>query len=254
MSGLSLWRVEILRITRTRRLLVLSALYTFLGASGPLMARYAREIFSRLSGSSTVTITVAAPRPADGILGYYKSAMQLGLIACVVVTALAVCLDSHSALSVFYRTRSRVSRLLAPRLALTLLATGAVYSLGFLFAWYETYTLIGPPDTVATTQTWGLGLCYTAFAVVLTFMASAFFRTTLGTVGTTIAVVILLPTLGGVRSISAYLPSRLTTLPTEIYLESSHRSAVPVLLVIVAVTFIGGTVALRLIGRRRVAR
>ncbi|MGY5011933.1 hypothetical protein ACWCY6_28250 [Streptomyces sp. 900105755] len=254
MNSLPPWRIELLRIARTRRLLVLGALYLFLGASGPLLARYSREIFSRLSGSSTVTITVAAPRPADGILGFYKSAMQMGLIACVVITGLAVCIDSRAALSVFYRTRSRAPRLLAPRLTVTLVTTAVAYSIGFMFAWYETYALIGAPAVATTVQSWALGLCYTAFAVMLTFIVSAFFRTTLGVVGTTIVLIILMPIIGGIKTLAPYLPSLLVTLPTDLYQEPTHRSPTSALLVTLAVSIVGGAVALRLIARRRVAR
>ncbi|MDX6352961.1 MAG: type transport system permease protein [Streptomyces sp.] len=254
MKPLSPWRVELLRINRTRRLLVLAALQIFLGATGPLVARYAQQIFSRVSGSSAVTITVAAPRPADGILGYYKSAMQVGLVACAVVTALAVCMDSRPALSVFYRTRSNTSRLMAPRLALTLLAACGTYTLGFLFAWYETLVLIGAPAVVPTVETWSLGLGYTAFAVVLTFIVSGFSTSSLASVGTTVAVMILLPVLGGVRVLSDWVPSRLTTLPPDIYHGVSHPSPVPPVLVTVAIAVAGGALALRRVSRRRVSR
>ncbi|WP_406299703.1 hypothetical protein OG948_31480 [Embleya sp. NBC_00888] len=254
MNGLSPWRVEVLRITRTRRLLALAFLYLFLGASGPLTARYARAIFARLSDGSTVTVTVADPVPADGILGFQRSAMQLGLVACVVVTALAVCLDARPPLSVFYRTRAPVSRVLVPRLAITLLTTGATYSLGFLFAWYETWALLGAPDPSATVRTWGLGLAYTSFGVILAFIASARFGSALGTAGATIAAVLLMPVLGGVRALSHWVPSRLTTLPSDLYGKPAPDSALPALAVAATVAAIGVPLALRLTARRRGVR
>jgi ABC-2 type transport system permease protein len=249
---LSPWRVEVLRIARTRRLTVLAFLYLFLGGTGPLMARFAKELFSHLSGDSTVTIIVADPRPADGILSYYKSAMQVGLIAAVVITALAVCFDARPTLSVYYRTRSSVRTHLVPRLVVTLLAVCAAYTLGFLFAWYETAALIGAPPAARTVQVWALGLCFTAFAVTLTFALSAVFRGTLATVGTTIAVVLVLPILDGVRGVSGYLPSRLTTIPTALYHGSPHQSPAAAVLVSVAVAGVGAAVALATIGRRKV--
>jgi ABC-2 type transport system permease protein len=249
MNTLSTWRVELLRLVRTRRLLVLGCLYVFLGATGPLLARYAQQIFSRVS-SSTVKITVAKPTPADGMLGFYKSATQLGLIACIVITALGVCVDARPALSVYYRTRAPVGRLLPPRLVASAAAAGAAYTLGLLFAWYETAALIGAPPVGPTLGTWALGLAYTLFAVALTFIVSGLLRGTLAVVGTAIGIVIVLPIAGGVPALSRWVPSRLTTLPTDLY-QHSGAPMVAALAVTGAIVVLGVPAALRLLDRRQ---
>lgn len=252
MKPLSPWRVEILRIVRTRRLLVLVVLDLFLGCTGPLLARYAKQLFSHVSGDSAVTIIVAAPRSSDGILGYYRSAMQVGLIGVVVITALAVCFDSRPTLSVYYRVRSPVRPHVIPRVTVSLLAACVAYTLGFLMAWYETTVLIGAPPAGRTVEVWALGLCFTAFAVSLTFVLSAIFRGTLATVGSAVAVVLLMPILDGVRGISAYLPSQLTTLPSALYQGTAHGSTAAAVLTSAAVAVVGAVVALGLVSRRNV--
>lgn len=249
MTGLSIWRVEMLRLVRTRRLLVLGCLYLFLGATGPLLARYAQQIFSQVS-SSSVKITVAKPVPADGILGFYKSATQLGLIACIVITALGVCLDARPPLSVYYRTRAAVTRLLLPRLVASAIAAGAAYTLGMLFAWYETAVLIGAPRVTTTLATWALGLAYTLFAVGLTFVVSGLVRGTLAVVGTAIGLVIVLPIVGNLPALSRWVPSRLTTLPADLYHHTGSTSAAAALTVSAVLAVVGVPAALRQLDRR----
>jgi ABC-2 type transport system permease protein len=249
MTGLSIWRVELLRLVRTRRLLVLGFLYLFLGATGPLLAKYAQQIFSKVS-SSSVKITVAKPTPADGILGFYKSATQLGLIACIVITGLGVCLDARPPLSTYYRTRAGIPRLLLPRLVASAVAAGAAYTFGLLFAWYETAVLIGAPDVGKTTATWALGLVYTLFAVALTFIVSGALRGTLAVVGCAIGIVIVLPIVGGVPALSRWVPSRLATLPADLY-HGAGASSAAALVVTAAIVAVGVPAALRLLDRRQ---
>lgn len=248
---MSVWRVEILRVVRTRRLLALLVLYSFLGASGPLVVTYAQQLFDRLSNSATVRITVVQARPADGILSYYKSAMQLGLVACIVVAGLAMSLDARTGLSVYYRTRAQVPAILLPRLVVSAASACVAYTVGLLVAWYETAVLLGPPDTASVVGTWGLGLTYTAFAVSLTLLCSALFRSSLGAVGATIVVVLLLPILGSLPRISGYLPSRLLTLPTEIFAGAGRPSPASAVLATVAVAVACSGVAVVAMGRRR---
>lgn len=250
MSGASTWRVEWWRLVRTRRLLVLAFLYLFLGCAGPLVAKYAQQLFSGVSGSRTVTITVARARPADGVLGFYKSAMQLGLIACIVIAGLAFCVDGRPALSTYYRTRSSMVRVLVPRLVMAAAAAAAAFTLGFLFAVYETVALIGAPALGDTAQTWALGVTYTVFAVVLTFIVSAVLRGTLAVVGTAIGVVILLPIVGNITALSRWVPSRLTSLPTDLFQGASDTSPLAALAVCGLVAALGVLVGLRLLEGR----
>lgn len=248
---MSVWRVEILRVVRTRRLLALLVLYVFLGASGPLIVAYAKQLFDRLSGGAPVRITVLRAVPADGILSYYKSAMQLGLVGSIVVAGLALSLDDRAGLSVYYRTRTRVSTILLPRLVVSAATACGAYTVGLLVAWYETAALLGLPDAASVVGTWALGLTYIAFAVSLTLLFSAIFSNSLGAVGSTIVVVLLLPILGSLPRVSSYLPSRLLTLPAEIFAGPAHPSALSAVLVTVAVAIVSSGVAVVAMDRRR---
>ena len=56
---MTLWRLEWLRLVRTRRLVVIIAVYVFFGLTGPLSARYLGEILNRVGGG----IKVELPAP-----------------------------------------------------------------------------------------------------------------------------------------------------------------------------------------------
>ena len=73
---MTLWRLEWIRLVRTRRLVGLMAVYVFLGLMAPPLARYLPDI---ISSSATGDMTIVAPpaRPVDGVSGYASNAAQI---------------------------------------------------------------------------------------------------------------------------------------------------------------------------------
>src|SRR5450759_2482501 len=116
MSDMSPWRVEWLRLVRTRRLLALAGTFVFFSFSGPLTAAYLPELLRNGAASPGVKIILSKPGPADGIQGYSDNVLLIGLIVMVVVAASACAVDARPALSAFYRSRARTFwQLLFPR-------------------------------------------------------------------------------------------------------------------------------------------
>ena len=60
---MSPWRLEILRLTRTKKWVALVGVYVGFGLLGPLTARYIKEILSRVGSSDGTVITVPDPTP-----------------------------------------------------------------------------------------------------------------------------------------------------------------------------------------------
>ncbi|TCO59595.1 hypothetical protein [Actinocrispum wychmicini] len=211
MTGLSVWRVEWLRLVRTRRLLALAGVFVLFGVTGPLLARYRGELVGHLATpGSNVTIIFPPPVPADGITGYTQNALQIGLIVAVVIAASACALDARPALSIFYRTRARTFRqLLLPRAVISAAAAVAGYLAGTLAAWYETAVLIGAPDVGALAEGAVADAVYLVFAVAITALAATLARGPLGTVGIALTVVFGGPLLGQVPALAHWLPSAL---------------------------------------------
>ena len=184
---MSTWRVEWLRLVRTRRLLALMIVFVFLGFVEPLGARYASQLINSAGSAEQIKVVVPPPVPADGISAYMNDALVLGLIVSVVVAAYACAIDSDPALSVFYRSRARsFSALLLPRAVVAGGGVLAAFLVGLLVAWYETAVLIGAPEVVPMVFSALLGSVYLVFAVAVTALAGSVVRSRLATVGVTL--------------------------------------------------------------------
>jgi ABC-2 type transport system permease protein len=164
----------------------------------------------KAGGSQQIKIVV----PAGGISEYVSNAMLIGLIVSVVIAAYACAVDANPALSVFYRSRARnFSALILPRVTVTAGGVVGAYLVGLLVAWYETAVLIGAPDMAAMLLSALLGAVYLVFMVAVAALAGTVARSTSGTVGITLVVLLLCPILGALPGLSRWMPSVLASAP-----------------------------------------
>ncbi len=213
MSDLPAWRVEWLRLARTRRLLALGGAFVLLGLAEPVATYYLPDLL-RHSASARILRTIPPPVPADGISGYASNALLIGLIVLVVVASSACAVDARPALSAFYRTRvAEFWRLLCPRVVVAALAGVAAYLLGLIAAWYETTVLIGTPDGAALAQSALLVALYLIFAVTATAAASTLARSVVGTALAALAFLLGINILSVVPQLTRWLPAQLTDSP-----------------------------------------
>jgi ABC-2 type transport system permease protein len=205
---MNLWRLEWLRLLRTRSWIALTAVFLFFGLLGPISARYMEQILQRFAGD--VTVILPPPTPASGLEQYLGNVMQIGLLVVLAVAAGALAFDQPVERAAFYRSRvRRVWTLLAPRYAVVTLAAVAAFVLGTLGAWYETVVLLGDLPVGAMLLGMLLTSLYLAFAVAVTAAASSFVRAPLSIVPIAVAVLIAVPLLGIVGPLRDWLPSNL---------------------------------------------
>lgn len=208
---MSLWRLEWLRLTRSRRWLALLGVYLFFGFLGPLSARYLGEILDLAGGElEGAVIELPPPTPVDGIAQFASNAVQLGTLVAVVVAAGALAIDAIPEMGVFVRTRSRgLARVLLPRYVVPTVAAVLAYVVGVGAAWYETWVLIGAPDAAGVV--WGtvFGALYLAFAISVVAVVAARASSVLGTVGISLVALLVLPILSVVGSIGRWSPAQL---------------------------------------------
>lgn len=225
---MSSWRLEWLRITRTPRAIALGAVYLFFGLLGPVTAKYLQQIVNRVQ--SGVQVIVAPPVPKDGIANYISQVSQTGLIVVIVITAGALTFDARPGLSTFLRTRATsMWQLIAPRFTVNAAAAVAAYTLGTLAAWYETVLLLGSPPPGAMFAGLACGSVYLIFAVSVATAAASVARSTLGTVGVSLGVLLALPVLGMIGPLHAWLPSTLATAPVALLASSTFGDYLPAL-------------------------
>ena len=138
---MNLWRLEVLRLSRTRRWIALVGVYVLFGLLGPLSARYIKEILERVGTSDGTVITVPDPVPADGLVQFVSNASQIGTLVVVIIAAGSLAFDAIPEMGVFLRTRVHPAwRILVPRLVVSFVAAAGAFLLGVGVAWYETLT------------------------------------------------------------------------------------------------------------------
>ncbi len=209
---MTLWRLEWLRLVRTRRWLALLGVYVFFGLVGPLTARYLGEIVGFAGGElEGAVIEFPPPTPQDGIAQYVSNAMQIGTLVAVVVAAGALAFDAIPEMGVFLRTRVKsMQRILAPRLVVTTAAVSSAFVAGVAAAWYETWVLIGPVDVGGMLLGTVLTVVFLAFVVALVAAVAGRAKTVLGTVLISIVVLLVMPIMALAEALGRWLPTHLS--------------------------------------------
>lgn len=205
---MSLWRVEWLRLVRTRRWLALTGVFLFFGLLGPITAAHMDVLLERLGGD--IEVVLPPPTPVAGLEQYMSNAMQVGLLVVLAVAAGALAFDHTPSRAVFYRSRAhRAASLLAPRYGVVAAAACGAFVLGIVGAWYETVILLGPLPIGAMLLGTALVCLYLAFAVALTALAAGILRGVLGVVALSAVVLLSFPVLALLPPLRPWLPSRL---------------------------------------------
>ncbi|BCJ55940.1 hypothetical protein Asp14428_74150 [Actinoplanes sp. NBRC 14428] len=206
---MTLWRLELLRLVRTRRLVALLAVYAFFGLTGPLTARYLGRILGAI-GTEGVQVQFPEPTPADGITQFVGNASQIGLLVVVLVSASALAFDARREMAVFLRTRvAGVRSIVLPAYAINVAGAVAGLLLGSACAWYETAILLGAPPAGAMLAGIAYGSVSLAFAVALVAFMAALVRSVLAAAGSALAVLLLTGILGSAARVGTWLPTGL---------------------------------------------
>jgi ABC-2 type transport system permease protein len=207
---MSLLRLEVLRMLRTHRWLLLVGVHVLFGVVGPLTARYIDVLLQQVGGE--MTVIVPDPRPVDGLVQFVSNVSQLGILAIVVVAAGALAFDGHPERAAFLRTRvSRAGELLVAPYVVVTAATVGAYATGTAVAAGLSVALLGPLPAGAVVVGTLLASVYLAFAVAVVAVVASFVRTQIGTVLAALGTLIALPMLATVGVLRPWLPSELVT-------------------------------------------
>jgi ABC-2 type transport system permease protein len=212
---MTLTRVEILRLVRTNRWIILAGVYGFFGLLGPFTARYFTQILDRFGGGMVVEMPEATP--VDGLIQFTSNASQIGLLTVIVIAAAALAVDARPEAAAFYRTRVPDGhRILLPRYLVTTIASIAALALGTGLAWAGTAALLGSLPAREVLIGLAYGSLYLAFAIALVAALASVTRTVVTTVFASLAVALMLPLLGLVEPVGSWLPSALVGAATEV--------------------------------------
>jgi ABC-2 type transport system permease protein len=247
---MNLWRLEWLRLIRTRRLIALLGVYLFFGLTGPLTARYLSQILGSL-GTEGVRVEFPDPKPADGIAQFVGNISQIGLLVVVLVAASALAFDARREMAVFLRTRiGSVRAIVLPAYAVTTGAAVAALLLGSLAAWYETGVLLGALPVARMLAGIGFGAVFLAFAVAAVALVAALVRGVLATAGVTLIVLLTMAILGNFGDLGRWLPTTLAGAAAGLVDDTSPDYYLPATVVAVVLT-IAALAAAMVLGERR---
>jgi ABC-2 type transport system permease protein len=212
---MSPWRLERLRVWRTRRLIILAGVFVLLGLGSPVLTYYLPDIVKGSSGDG-VRIIVPKQTAVDGLVGFASNLDPLATLVVMVVAAATMCVDANPTLSAFYRTRGLK---LAPRYLTVTGATLAALVLGTLCAWYETAVLLGALR--AADVLGGLALQALWFLLLIATI-TAFASLIRGVPGTVGASAGLLIVISAVPVLKSWLPTRLSTAVAALAQHQHH--------------------------------
>ncbi|MGK2928887.1 MAG: hypothetical protein ACSLFO_04850 [Acidimicrobiales bacterium] len=208
---MTLLRLEILRVLRTRRWMLVVGVYAAFGLLGPLLARYMNELLERFGGDELMVVG-QDPQPIDGIVQFLSNATQLGLLAVIVVAAGSLAIDARPEVAAFLRTRVCDARtLLLPRLVVAASTVVAALVVGTAVAWAMTAVLLGGLPVGSMLLGTALGALYLLVVVVVVAFMATVARSVVGAVFASLVVLVALPIVSLVPAISAWLPSELLT-------------------------------------------
>jgi ABC-2 type transport system ATP-binding protein len=207
---MTLWKLELARLVRTHRWMIVFGVFGLFAVLGPVTARYFNEILARFGEG--VTIVAPDPRPVDGLIQFVSNASQLGLLAVVVVAAAALTLDAKPELAAFLRTKvTRPGFLVVPPYAVTAVVAIAALAAGTGVAWALTEALIGPLPAGRVVLGTVLGALFLGFAVAVVALVAGYTRSQAATVFGALGLLLLLPIVGIVDPVQPWLPSTLLT-------------------------------------------
>jgi ABC-2 type transport system permease protein len=207
---MNLWRLELARLRRTHRWMILVGVFGLFAVSGPVLVAYVEEILAQFGGD--IVIEIPEQRPVDGIGGYLDNVNGIGVLAIVIVAAAALALDARPEVAAFLRTRiRRPHALVIPRYAVVAGASAASLVGGMAVAWLLTWSLIGTlpagPMLLGTLY----GALYVAFAVAVVAAVAGYTRGVVGTILASVIVLLLVALLGLIEPVRPWLPGDLLT-------------------------------------------
>jgi ABC-2 type transport system permease protein len=248
---MTLWRLEVLRLVRTRRLVALFGVFVFFGLLGPLTARYIAEILDLAGGDlEGATIVLPDPVPVDGMVQYVSNASQIGTLVAVVIAAGSLAFDALPEMGVFLRTRvPDVATILTPRLVVVAVATATAFVAGALTAWYETWALIGPLPAGPVVAGIGFGTLFLLFVIALVAAVAGWAKNVLGTVMVSVVILLLMPAIGISDAVARWVPTHLSGALAGLPGGEAARDYLPATVVTLVAT--AALVWLAVVGARR---
>lgn len=200
------WRLEMLRIWRTRRFVALLAPSVLLGLGLPILTHELPHLLKRNAGG--IKVVAPVPTPADALTGFAQNTAQLGTLVVVIVAAATIAFDARPPLAAFYRTRIRRPWLLVIPRCVAVVGTDALaLAIGATCCAVATASLIGTLPLGAVAAGVGVELVWVAFCVSVVAFWASYARAVMPVIGATLATLMALVFASGFSAFSPWSPT-----------------------------------------------
>ncbi len=226
---MSIWVLmskEIREHVRTRRVVVLPAVFLFFGMLGPILLHVTPQILE----SQGINITMPPPDPEDSAGEYFESITIFGAVALILVAMGAVAEEKARGTIqlVMSKPVRRLDFLVAKFLIIALIAVGSIF-VGGAACLYYTELLIGSLNRAAFFAALALLSLLLMFILSLTILLSTVLNSQVLAGGASIAVTFglgFLPALGG--PMAEYTPHSLARVANELLVSQAEGITAPV--------------------------
>ena len=218
-------RKELLQQWRTKRVIVVAAVFAFVGMSSPLIARFMPEMFRFIPGAEQFASLIPEPSVADVVTQYVKNLQQFGFMVAVLLGmgAIAGEKDKGTAALILSKPMPRWAFVCSKFTAQTL-----VYIVGFLIAalctFYYTWFLFGPVSMGAFLFCNVLLFVWLMTYVAITLTASALTDSVGAAAGVGFGGSVLLMLAGSIPTLGSVMPGALLAWAIQVGLGTSPEA------------------------------
>lgn len=132
-------RLEILSWMRSKKIIIILAIFVFSGFTSPIISYYSNDIINSFSNNAT-KVVLQNPDWMDLITSYFKNVSQLVIFICAYVIADSCRLGKDKSLQLYYKTRAKNSgRILFPKIIVSLIVSFIAGIIGASTALYVTW-------------------------------------------------------------------------------------------------------------------
>jgi ABC-2 type transport system permease protein len=219
-------RKELHQLWRTKRLLVMGAVFLIFGMGSPLMAKFTPQMLTMIEGAEMFADLIPEPTGGDAMLQYTKNLSQFGFILAVLLAM---------GLVVGEKERKTIPMILSKPLPRWVFITSkfssqmlmylAVFALSSLGAYYYTIILFGSLDFLDFMLLNGLMFLWLLTFVALSLLGSTLGKSTVAAGGIGMGLSVALMLAGSLPRYGALLPGGLMSWATALGQRAAGAAA-----------------------------
>jgi ABC-2 type transport system permease protein len=221
---------EVREIFRTWRMWVLPGLFVFIGLTSPVLARFTPQLVASVAGGDTgIVIELPEPTTVDAYMQFSKNAVQMVLIAIIIIAAGLIASERKSGTAVLVLTKplDRAGFVVAKFAANVLLLVGATV-LGAALCVGVTAVMFDTTGIVRFAAATGLWLLFASMFVAVMILFSTILGSQAGASGAGVAFYLVISVLAAWGPTRDHSPAGLMSAGDRLLLGHEVQLAWPI--------------------------